>query len=447
VITNPKLVLIVGSLGLGSNILGLFLFHDHGHGHGNGHGGEVEGENSPGFDPISNAEEGAAQVHDHGEGELNGRLSGVEGHNRRLSWKFTTTDEGNTTASAQTFDTPRKSLSNGDANHPRRHRRTSGSRGLGFGSVNDLPIHPASLRNEIIAASRIDLVSEPEEEAIAAEDDVPTSPPTETSKLMKYSNGSPVKYSLSRRFSLASLSKKKQGHRHDSWHADHHHSKPKDASAEGGHGHSHGDLNMRGIFLHVMGDALGNIGVIASALFIWLTTLKWRYYADPAISLVITVIILSSALPLCKAASRILLQAVPVGISVAEIKDDIEQLPNVTSCHHLHVWQLSDTKLVASLHVQVNCEVHGAGSASYMHLAREIRRCLHDYGIHSSTIQPEFCSASDSAQDSSQTEVGSEAQSPKNSKPGSVQACLLDCDDDCADGKKCCPALGVVKGH
>ena len=148
---------------------------------------------------------------------------------------------------------------------------------------------------------------------------------------------------------------------------------------------------MRGVFLHVMGDALGNIGVIASALFIWLTDFSWRFYADPLISLIITVIILCSAIPLCKAASRILLQAVPAGLSINDIEEDIKQLDDVVSCHHLHVWQLSDTKLVASLHVRVAFEFKGEGSQRYMQLARDIRECLHGYGIHSSTIQPEFC--------------------------------------------------------
>lgn len=65
------------------------------------------------------------------------------------------------------------------------------------------------------------------------------------------------------------------------------------------HGHSHaGSMNMRALVLHVLGDALGNVGVIATGLVIWLTTWQYKYYFDPIISLVITVIIFSSALPL-----------------------------------------------------------------------------------------------------------------------------------------------------
>lgn len=62
--------------------------------------------------------------------------------------------------------------------------------------------------------------------------------------------------------------------------------------------HAHGSMNMRALVLHVMGDALGNVGVIATGLIIWLTTWKFKYYFDPLISLIITIIIFSSALPL-----------------------------------------------------------------------------------------------------------------------------------------------------
>jgi len=58
-------------------------------------------------------------------------------------------------------------------------------------------------------------------------------------------------------------------------------------------------MNMKAIMLHVIGDALGNIGVIASGLIIWLTKDPRRYYADPIISILISIIIFSTALPLC----------------------------------------------------------------------------------------------------------------------------------------------------
>ncbi|EXJ88375.1 CDF family cation efflux system protein [Capronia coronata CBS 617.96] len=444
IVTNPKLVLIVGCLGLASNILGLFLFHDHSHGHG--------GEEHSHDDAIKSAEEGHAHSHDEAEtnaiGDEHGnvedvlpsvRVAGYKGSERK---GFTTSDEDNTTISARSSNTPhRRSFANGNEVHGRHRRRTSGSLSRGFGSVDNIHIHPASFRQEIIHAARLEEQSEAssaEEEALLDEDS-----PNEQPKIFGDHTTSPGK-------GYGSIAKRAS---HDYSHSAHNHNQTKDDHEGhghgGGHGHGH-DLNMRGVFLHVLGDALGNIGVIASALIIWQTTFPGRYYFDPGISLVITVIILYSAIPLCKAASRILLQAVPVGMSIDEITQDIEDLPHVVEAHHLHVWQLSDTKLVASLHVKVDCDAQGAGSASYMHLAREIRQCLHAYGIHSSTIQPEFYTDQpDSPGGSSAVATGSGNGQPSPKANGAVSrtasvrshetGCLLECSDKCAGNKMCCP--------
>jgi len=104
--------------------------------------------------------------------------------------------------------------------------------------------------------------------------------------------------------------KKAGGHDHERDHDHdhhHHHENAEDAEetlAQRGYGnatsaaHSHGSMNMHALLLHVLGDALGNVGVIASGLIIWLSDWKWRFLSDPIISLVITVIIFTSALPL-----------------------------------------------------------------------------------------------------------------------------------------------------
>jgi solute carrier family 30 (zinc transporter), member 1 len=72
---------------------------------------------------------------------------------------------------------------------------------------------------------------------------------------------------------------------------------------EEGHSHKHGNhaqgsMNMRALVLHVVGDALGNVGVIMTGLIIWLSAWQYKYYCDPVISLIITVIIFSNSLPL-----------------------------------------------------------------------------------------------------------------------------------------------------
>lgn len=443
-VKNPKLVCIVGCFGLLSNILGLLLFHEHGHGgHDHSHGEEGD---------LHAAEEG--HVHEHSTAEMadpHGTVASImpenvvgvlrsdgpdvgDGLHRvagRTSRGFTKTDESDATVAVPT---PRRSIARGIQN--RQSRTYSGSKSRGFGSPDNIHVHPADRYQNIIAASHFD-----EEESQESEDDVPDEdedPVSERSRLLghkdrakKYTDeldgAAPV---------VAPTVPQVDVHRL------HNHNLPK--SGKKGHGHSHGDLNMKGVFLHVMGDALGNIGVIASALFIWLTDYKWRFYVDPGISLVITVIILCSAIPLCKAASRILLQAVPAGMSIDHIQEDIDSIRGVISSHHLHVWQLSDTKLVASLHIRIGSEIKDEGSESYMKLAKEVRLCLHAYGIHSSTIQPEFVTASeidDVNGTSSATQAGSGDEGSIASRATSVRegsVCLLECDDDCP-GSKCCP--------
>lgn len=72
---------------------------------------------------------------------------------------------------------------------------------------------------------------------------------------------------------------------------------------EDGHNHKHGrhaqgSMNMHALLLHVLGDALGNVGVISTGLIIWLSTWQYKFYCDPVISLIITIIIFGNALPL-----------------------------------------------------------------------------------------------------------------------------------------------------
>ncbi|KAG0192855.1 hypothetical protein DFQ28_007465 [Apophysomyces sp. BC1034] len=170
------------------------------------------------------------------------------------------------------------------------------------------------------------------------------------------------------------------GHHHHHHHNHDHHDHEKDPDIQ----HDGGHLNMKGIFLHVLGDALGNIGVIATALFIWLTPYSWKFYMDPVVSLVIAIIIFFSAVPLVRATSVILLQGVPSTVPLDNVRNDISKMDDVVSVHELHIWQLSDSKLIASMHVRLT------NSKNYMQIATQMRQLLHEYGVHSVTIQPEF---------------------------------------------------------
>ncbi len=137
----------------------------------------------------------------------------------------------------------------------------------------------------------------------------------------------------------------------------------------------------------MLSDALNNIGVIIAALIIWLADSPHRFYADPAAGLAISLMILLSALPLVRRSGEILLQSAPRGVNLRDVKHDLEAVPGVVSVHELHVWRLDQHKAVATAHVVV--EEPAVTVAAFMETARTIGECLHAYGIHSATLQPE----------------------------------------------------------
>lgn len=166
------------------------------------------------------------------------------------------------------------------------------------------------------------------------------------------------------------------------------------------------DLGMLGALIHVMGDAINNLGVIMAALLIWLVKSDARFYADPGVSVGIAIMIILSSVPLIKNSGEILLESAPKGVRTEDIKHDIEkvcqiqtkktrtttdfsltnQVPGVDSIHELHVWRLDQHKAIASVHVVLTED----SIVNFMDKARTIGECLHAYGIHSATIQPEL---------------------------------------------------------
>jgi len=145
---------------------------------------------------------------------------------------------------------------------------------------------------------------------------------------------------------------------------------------------------MLGVLIHVCGDALNNIGVIISAAIIWFvpSNTDGKYYADPAVSMLIAFMIFGSSIPLIKSTGKILLQSAPLGVDLDEVRKDLERLPNVAAVHELHVWRLNQTKTIASAHVSTRDD----SLANFMIQAKQLGECLHAWGVHSYTLQPEL---------------------------------------------------------
>ncbi|KAL8995448.1 MAG: hypothetical protein Q9188_006808 [Gyalolechia gomerana] len=158
----------------------------------------------------------------------------------------------------------------------------------------------------------------------------------------------------------------------------HHNRKPSESN-----GH---DLGMLGVLLHVVSDAINNVGVIVAALVIHLTHVPSRFYADPGVSMGISFMIALSALPLIKTSGSVLLQSAPLGVDLEDVKHDLEKIEGVVSVHELHAWRLSQNKAIATAHIVVKDKE----MEEFMGMADVVGECLHAYGIHSVTLQPEL---------------------------------------------------------
>ncbi|NXI68813.1 ZNT10 protein, partial [Anseranas semipalmata] len=149
-------------------------------------------------------------------------------------------------------------------------------------------------------------------------------------------------------------------------------------------------LNIRGVLLHVMGDALGSVVVVVAATIFHVLPLganapcNWQCYIDPSLTIIMVFIILSSAFPLIKETSIILLQMVPKSVNMQLLNDRLARVPGVSSLHEVHVWELAGGKNIATLHIK--CQT----PTEYQDAAYKIRKVFHEAGIHSVTIQPEY---------------------------------------------------------
>ncbi|KAI1081665.1 cation efflux protein [Whalleya microplaca] len=97
------------------------------------------------------------------------------------------------------------------------------------------------------------------------------------------------------------------------------------------------DLGLLGVLVHVIGDALNNLGVIIAALVIWLTSYEGRFYADPGVSMGIAIMILLSSIPLVRNSGKILMQSAPVGVDLEDVKHDLEKVIKTTPSPCLHM--------------------------------------------------------------------------------------------------------------
>ena len=108
------------------------------------------------------------------------------------------------------------------------------------------------------------------------------------------------------------------------------------------------DLNIRGAYLHMAADAAVSAGVVIAGLVIIYSGWQWL---DPAISLVIVVVILAGTWSLLRDTVAMALGAVPPGIDPSAVRNQLRAMPGVTGLHDLHIWPMSTTETALTVHL------------------------------------------------------------------------------------------------
>jgi len=146
------------------------------------------------------------------------------------------------------------------------------------------------------------------------------------------------------------------------------------------HGGSHASLNMRGAYIHVLGDLLGSVGTVVAAILVRYT--GWLP-ADPIASIIMTVLIIRGSWRLVRESVDILLESTPAHISTGAVRSQLIAIPGIESVHDLHVWTVTSGVIAMSAHAIVR------EPERHQHVLEHIHDAMLLFGIDHVTIQLE----------------------------------------------------------
>lgn len=146
--------------------------------------------------------------------------------------------------------------------------------------------------------------------------------------------------------------------------------------------HDQHDLNIKAAFAHMLADAVISGGVVIAAAITWATNWLWL---DPAISLIIALVIAYSSWGLFKQALQLSLHAVPTHIDTQKVREKLESLQGVAQVHDLHIWAISTTNIALSAHL-----VMPNGHPGDQFLYDTTHMLEHEFEIGHATIQIEI---------------------------------------------------------
>jgi cobalt-zinc-cadmium efflux system protein len=147
--------------------------------------------------------------------------------------------------------------------------------------------------------------------------------------------------------------------------------------------HSHSSLNIRGAYLHILGDALSSVGVVIGGVIIMYT--GW-YLIDPILSILIALVIIYGSWSLVKESVNILLESAPSHINIDAITEEIGKIKGVKEAYHIHLWTITSGVYSLSAHVIIDDQLVSRSRE----VVDEIRSLLlQKFNVLHSTIQLE----------------------------------------------------------
>lgn len=152
---------------------------------------------------------------------------------------------------------------------------------------------------------------------------------------------------------------------------------------------SHENLNVRGAFLHILGDTLSSVGVLLGGVIILLT--GWNV-VDSLIGMLIGVIVLRSAVNLVLESGEVLLESTPRDIDPAALKEEVKKIPGVRDFHEIHIWTITSGRRALSGHVLVE----NISTREGQQILCNVRRLLSEkFNITHTTLETECDSCAD----------------------------------------------------
>jgi len=149
---------------------------------------------------------------------------------------------------------------------------------------------------------------------------------------------------------------------------------------------SRNDINIRSAFVHMLGDALGSVAIIAGAIVIHYT--KW-VQVDPILSIIIALLIVWTAWDIIRESLNILLEGLPRGIALTDVEKAMAGVEGVLGVHDLHIWSLGSSTHALSCHVLIE-DVPPSASDTILRRLNGLLDC--NFGIAHTTVQFEHVS-------------------------------------------------------